>query len=407
MADNLVEEPKNRPKEMHLRPMIYGKLSQAITLIIVFAIFLGATGFVGYRWFRPKPSNLEIVANLAPPGPIFKSLTGRVFCDGKPMENSQVSAVLIDTLGNKKSSRLVMTDKEGGFAFDSLAMSWEWPAFKEVIIYAQKDTVNADGQRDTKKGQVFLKITGRGSIKIIQLDAWTVAYLPVIFIISLIVPFLPLNPRWKYGISIGSAIIFTIAMIAFISVALYNINTNYSSDSKDILSLGFASLFQGKYVPGTSSEWIFSFTSSDIVSNSNTTGEQVMKGFGIPLWVLLMAVIGAGLLTVSIVVSEIKDHPNFYLLEDATANKVSIEKDSPEGKEIMHFGNHLERIIRHQFNILFSPIGAIFVYQLLVMADAAVNSVTVALAAFGAGASLNLIVDKAISYAENAIKIKK
>jgi hypothetical protein len=131
-----------------------------------------------------------------------------------------------------------------------------------------------------------------------------------------------------------------------------------------------------------------------------------MSGFGVPLWVLLIAVVGAGLLTVSIIVSEIKNRPKFYLIEEALVKKRSMDAKSAEAKELTEFRSRLERIIRHQFNILFSPIGAIFVYQLLVIADAAVNSVTVALAAFGAGASLNLILDRAISYAEDAIKIK-
>jgi len=398
-------ENSRKSGEVPERPMLHGKWSQRISLIIVFAIFLGALGLVGFRWTRQRPSKLQIVANLSTAGTI-KSLRGRVLLEGKPVQGAQVSTVLIYGRGNKESPKVAITDSDGGFVCDSIPAYLDNNAIAEVIVHASREYTKPDSSKVVKSGDEFLKVTGQGTLKIISLDLWTVIVLPVIFLISFLVPFLPLNPRWKYGISLGSAILFTIAMIAAISIGLYNVNANYSSDSNDVLSLGFANIFQGKYAANTNPEWIFSFTSRTIFPDSVAYGDQVMSGFGVPLWVLLIAVVGAGLLTVSIIVSEIKTRPKFYLIEQALNNNAAIAPKTPEARELSEFRGRLERIIRHQFNILFSPIGAIFVYQLLVIADAAVNSVTVALAAFGAGASLNLILDRAISYAENAIKIK-
>jgi hypothetical protein len=53
--------------------------------------------------------------------------------------------------------------------------------------------------------------------------------------------------------------------------------------------------------------------------------------------------------------------------------------------------NYCERngeLLRHQFYILFAPLGAVVVYQFLVAAGAASAQITVALAMMGAGAAL-------------------
>jgi len=372
------------------------------TMGVVFLILLGA-GIFAVK--RTKPSNLEIFARLVS-NDNYRSLKGRVLLDGLPVENCRVWAIIIDNRGSKTCPDVKITGKDGAFACDSLEISSDSSDIAEVIIYAQKEIIKSDLKPIVKTGREFLKLTGQGSVKIVQLDMLAFVILGAIFFISLVVPFLPLNHRWKYLISMVWAVVFTVSMIMTILFALYFINEDFSSDSKDVLSLGFASIFQGKYFQGTSSEWILSLTSRTVFPESTSADKQVMSGFGAPLWVLLIAVIGAGLFTVSMVVSEIKDRPRFYLLEEASMSRTTIDLDSPVGKELMDFRKRLERITRHQFYILFSPIGAIFVYQLLVMAQAAGNSVTVALAAFGAGASLNLILDKAISIAQKAIETR-
>jgi hypothetical protein len=104
-----------------------------------------------------------------------------------------------------------------------------------------------------------------------------------------------------------------------------------------------------------------------------------VRGFGAPLWVLLLAVLGVGLRTMSIIVNEISHEPDF---RDPQAVRARIEL-----------------IVRHQFFMLFAPLGAIFVYQFLVMAESASQPSTVALVSLGAGLTLTTLLERALATA--------
>lgn len=62
-------------------------------------------------------------------------------------------------------------------------------------------------------------------------------------------------------------------------------------------------------------------------------------------------------------------------------------------------------MVRHQFFICFAPLGAIFVYQLLVAAGSITEPVTVAFATLGAGAGLNYILVRAINKVQALLTI--
>ena len=381
----------------------YEKLSRVMSLILVFSIFLGSLVIVLYSNLVEGKQDLEIIAHLKTVDGDQSSLEGRVLLDGEPVNNARVWAIITANKGNRGSPPADSTDLQGEFEIASIPKTIGEKKVTEVTIYARSEVLELD-EILIVRGKEILTLNGEDTVRIVRLSIWAVIILPAISIISFMVPFLVLSPWWKYLISITSAILFTFAMIVAISGGLSHVNTNFASDSEKVLSLGFATLFHGSYVEGVTDEWIFSFTSppASVESTSEDEAGKVpgsgkVSGFGVPLWVLLIAVVGAGLITVSIIVSEIKDRPNFTLLD----------RDDPEDKELKKFRGRIERIIRHQFYILFSPIGAIFIYQLLVVAEAANNPVTVALSAFGAGASLNLILDKAISYAEKTIKTGK
>ncbi len=416
------EEPKVGPEmiaDASELPKRYKLWQQAISLLVVFVIFGAAISYLIWK-VNQKPRNLDVAACLLTDDEYRYFVEGRVLFDGVPVDSAFVWAVFREPKGNKYSPEGDSTNLDGEFEIGPIPKTIDTST--EVTIYA---IAKMSPSEDPIKGKELLRRSQR-TPRIIKLDILTVMVLPAIFIISFLVPFLTLNPRWKYGISITSAILFTFGMIVLVGTGLYHVNTNYSRDSKEILSLGFASISQGKYVENVDSEWIISFTSPTNYADFVNVEERMMRGFGVPLWILLIAVIGAGLLTVSIIVSEIKNRPKFGLLDRNYIDRVmqmifaphSDTKDAEgidwaagEGYQKMvldeqkEFRKRLERIIRHQFYILFSPIGAIFVYQLLVIANAANNAVTVALAAFGAGASLNLILDKAVKHAEKAVGI--
>ena len=110
-----------------------------------------------------------------------------------------------------------------------------------------------------------------------------------------------------------------------------------------------------------------------------STEEPTVQGLGAPLWVLLMSVLGAAVLTISMVVSWVRDPLDF-------ADEKSLRL-------------RLENIVRHQFYVIFAPIGSVFVYQALIVSQAASQPLAVGIAAFGSGMALNRLLDVALDAA--------
>lgn len=190
-------------------------------------------------------------------------------------------------------------------------------------------------------------------------------------------------------------------MIYVISSGLKYVHTE--GNTGEVLSLGYAFLFKDSYSADGPQEWIFSFTSpkkalnADVsaagVPGSETGGNLLtdrakmhnnLSAFGAPLWVILLSVIGASISTVSLIVRETKD---------------TLDYENEEDK----FWKRIKHIVQHQFLILFAPLGAIFVYQMLVAADAIHKPATVALAALGAGPTINYLLARAINLSKNLI----
>lgn len=402
-------------------PTKYSSWQQLLSLILVFAIFGGAIFSLIYK-LTAQPEKLDIVAH-------FKSLNnddfllkGRVLFKGEPVDSALVWAILEDDKRNKCSPPGEFTDQYGEFEIQSDSVLLD--KVTEVTVHARADVKS---YKAGLKGEDLL--LGEEKIK---LELGTFIIFPVMFVFSFIVPFLTLNPRSKYFICIVSAIVFAFGIIGVVGAGLYQLESmNLPPEAE--LDLGFASIIYETYVQDVEPEWIFTLSSPKYDEN-----EIIISSFGVPLWILLLSVVGAAVLTVSIVVQEIKDRPNFYLLYSILKSekkdkplsdlfysilkrgrKTNSPAEQPESnepenpnqeaaqKELMEFRGKLERIIRHQFQILFSPIGAIFVYQSLVLTDAANNLIAVGFAAFGAGAAISLILDRAIVYAQGIVKLKE
>lgn len=89
--------------------------------------------------------------------------------------------------------------------------------------------------------------------------------------------------------------------------------------------------------------------------------------------------LGAAVITVEVLVTEVGEPPELASQSDLR--------------------RRVGRILKHQFYILFAPLGAIFVYVGLAAAGAEQHTLTVGLAAFGAGLTLNLVLKRALSLA--------
>ena len=301
-----------------------------------------------------------------------------------------------------------------------------------ATIYARKDVGGSWFQSATVlRGEDAVRPAGNVTqpVEVLGLSPLKLAPLPAIFLVSAMLPFFGKQTRRKYLAGIVMAFIFTGLMISYISLGLRYVTTEGKAKGIEILELGFASIYRGSYVKEVPPEWVFSFTSrpklveavipetkagadttpppaeqnaahtpgSAAAPNPGTTApaqpaatvppkaETVLidRGFGAPLWVLLVSVIGAGVLTVALLVGEI--------------NKMPAE-DQPD--QIL---GHLQGVVEHQLFILFAPISAIFVYQTLVVGASATSSFTVALAALGAGPSLSALLTKAAASAASLL----
>lgn len=390
-----------------------------ITVLIILLI-LSITLILSFFPKRKTP-RLEIIANLIPLDANTWSMRGRILNDGDPVADAKVWAVLDGDGSNEDSPPAVNSDQQGGFKIDSLPRYFGIPnnqstlsttkkdestsesrlkagteskyIVREIRIYAKAHiSISGETTEDSEiiKGKEVLTLIGQESKQIVNVTFDQIIFLPTVFLISIIIPFLGISPQLKYRFSLTLAFLLTVALIVAISRGINFVSTSES----EILSFGFIHVFQGTYVPGVPAEWLFSFTSPGDTVNSG--------GFGVPLWVLLLSVIGSSLFTVLIIVSEIKDRPNFKLLTDDNPGDGEVNKQREE--ELKKFHAKIEDVVRHQFYMLFSPLGAIFVYQLMVLADAVGQPITVAIAALGAGSSMNIILDKAVTLSKSALE---
>ena len=376
--------------------------------IVIILIIIGYATKLSF--FPEEQKHLDIIANLVELNSQTWEMHGRILNDGNPVENASVWIILGDGKNNEDSPPAVLTNRQGGFRIQSIPRYFgkhdTIPAesvirkkrtedeyvkgagpeisnkVKEVKIFAIAQIKENDNKAEVIRGEK-VQIAGRDdSKKIIQIPYNHLVFLPTIFLISIIIPFLRLSSRLKYNFSIILAFLFSVALIVAISRGISIVSP---SDTEEILSLGFVNIFWGTYVPEGQAEWLFSLTSA--------TSTENLSGFGVPLWVLLLSVIGSSLFTLLIIVSEIKERPDF----------AKLKADPPNEAEVKKFREKIENIVRHQFYMLFSPLGAIFVYQLMVAAGAVGQPITVAIAALGAGSTMNLLLDKAVLASKKAL----
>jgi len=397
-----------------------GFMESLLPTLVVAGMFV--FGFVS-SFSSKETHHLDIYANQhegKSMSPSIKNwiVQGHVLIDGEPVNGAHVWAEVQDGRGNKDTPGYRLTKEDGKFVFEEVPQSIGNEKITQILLYAKKDFTKvpspAKGEEPSKedtskkeakqgldasdfgpvRGEALLSVSGKGFYRTLRIPGWVPGSLLGTFFLSVLVAFILPTRKWKYWIMVIFAFFFTFWMMVVISLGLYFVSTKGTEG--EILSLGFASVFKGTYVKGVQEEWLFSFTSpgnalskpvtADAPSNAGAPPEITVNGFGAPLWVVLIAVLGAGIFTVSVIVLEIK--------ESATLNFADPSKVS----------ERIEKLVRHQFFILFAPVGAIFIFQILLAGGAAEKPLTVALAVLGAGATLNVLLDKAVKKAEALIK---
>jgi hypothetical protein len=347
-----------------------------------------ALGLIVWLGTVSQTRRLDIVASLIPQSPERWGVRGRVFLDGQPVPQALMWVIARDAKGNREAPDATTTDEKGGFLIEPVPTMIAGQPVREAVVHARDPSPRPWIRTllsPPPRGEELLVI-GHGPLRRVQVSGWVLVLLPALFFCSLLFAILADGRRWQYVLSIALALLLTAGVLAAISAGLSYVHTH--GDRNEILSLGFASLFRGRYVKDVEPEWLFSLSAPREPPRSSEGGapapdgepsSAVVHGFGAPLWVLLLSVVGAGLMTVSILVSQITHRPSF--------------------QEPVAVRWHMELIARHQLLILFAPLGAIVVYQLLVMASLATQPVAVAVISLGAGLTLTALLDKAVQAA--------
>jgi hypothetical protein len=420
------------------------KAVQPFLLPGAFALILLGSLLAPFVGSKPR---LEILAAVAPQGDDSVVITGRVLHDGRGFRGATVVAVANTRLGNEYSAegktqggpQATAASDPGAF---ELVLSRKVapgpgprPSFVRTITSV---TIRASNDDNTLDGTDLLTVSRADQFHQIEFSLAAVAPITGLFVFGIFWAFRRpddfMQRRFQYYISVFSAVALTTAMIVLIAISLKNINTRGGElgggRRNVVLSMGFAHVFKGTYVRGVDPEWLFSFTTyrvkpqkvgdddvdaatvvspaaqaapvapsdggtspavpagkavivpkpaSEPAEKAASTEEPTIQGLGAPLWVLLMSVLGAAVLTISMVVSWVRDPLDF-----------SDEKGLRQ---------RLENIVRHQFYVIFAPIGSVFVYQALIVSQAASQPLAVGIAAFGSGMALNRLLDVALDAA--------
>ena len=409
--------------------------------LVLFLFFIGS--FI-YNWYsgRAATSQLDIVAYLEQEmsGQDANEVDswvakGRVLNEGDPVSEADVWIIARDLRGQRFSPPTDRTKEDGEFRIADVPTMLSGSEVVEVEIHARRKPVETGKEASVLGGKVILATRGGVPLRKENIPFWSLLFLPAIFLGSMLLPFLTEEPgRRIYVASLVLAVLFTFLMIGSISYGLAQVH--YAGERGQVFSMGFASIFPGTYIEDGQEEWLFSFTSPSSGSpiatlphderetssrpaataedsspaagaqrtarpaatppaqQASTQADQrsaarLVKGFGAPLWVLLLAVLGAGILTVSLLVEQIGNPP--------LAKQVEQIGNPPLAKQIR---DRINIVVRHQYYILFSPIGAVFVYQMLVASGAAQTPLAVALTALGAGVAMNVILKYAVTKAK-------
>jgi hypothetical protein len=350
----------------------------------------------------------------------------------------KIWAIARDDIGNQYGISEIKSNAQGVFVIDPIPILIDADADKVVR------TIEIFVRGSTSEGKILearkkIDLTGWGSSfrhRIFAPILWIILS-TVIFVASIVCAIV----LWgysctrrdcirgklyaKYLVSVFLAVAFTLTTIMWISTALYKLEI--TRPNNDIYSIGFITIYKGKYVKDTEKEWLVSLTSpntktetisisdpmevagsgeGDSGSPAKTTEVEVIKdiqkGMGAPLWVVLLAVVGASLFTIILMIKTISDLPDYFRKLDNNGKPLEFNLD--DRKKIR---KKIEIIVRHQFFILFAPIGAVFVYQLLIISQAAFNQTTVALAALASGVTPYWLLNKALKTVGGILEAKE
>lgn len=355
----------------------------SITIVIVAGLWFASV-------LDTRPATLGIVAWATRDGTGWH-VAGRVITlkDAIPVR-ARVWGVAVDSVGSTFSPPACTTDSAGEFRFAPIPPVLSADTTHEatdIVIYASSpdsaETALGRVSPGVRLGKKILRLSGSGRVFELHTSPYVFAAVGSAFFLTMLIALVQIPPgairrkHAKYYTLVVLSFLFTASMILLIAIGIEIVNAQASPG--DVMSLGFASVYRASYVKDQPPEWILTMTTPHAVN-----GAQVATGFGAPLWLLLIAVLGSATFTIALLVKHTKRPVNFQDEDD--------------------FRSRIEELVRHQFYILFSPLGGILVYQILVAAGAGSVPASVALVMFAAGSAVNILLDKALNAVQEALK---
>jgi hypothetical protein len=349
-------------------------------------------------------SDLDVIASIERSQGESNTLAivARVLYREESVTNGRVWCIVRDGSGSRFSAGSSSVDDHGQFRIEGIPATLG--TTREIRVFARA----ALGKSSLRGESVLTTQRSARLVNIMDPKLWI--YTLAFFCTSI---FFGLNihvvgPAWRHQLyfsSIITALLLTATMLFAIADAYMKVKTSVASDQS--WSVGFISIFRGTYVRDLPDQWLISLTGppepgntpkrlSDTPADSGAAAPPVdvshpvavntptfVQGMGAPMWVVFLSVIGAALSTVALIVNEIKAPCPLDDAEEVRARLLGL--------------------VQNQFFTLFSPLGGIFVYQALVLAGAAVQPFAIAIAALGAGATLNVLLSLALSKARDLL----
>lgn len=352
-------------------------------LIALLAIAMTACTGVEADRDAARRGELQVIASAHAVGDTSWTIQGRIIHLGKPVANASVYAIATSENGQADASLSEASDALGAFLIPNVPMSLGYSRTKERM----EVEIFASAARDTSgviEGSSVLILDPTRQKRWVPLSITAVLVVPLMFLISIGIALwdVPMENSIlalrKWYVSVFLSLIFAFTMIGYIALGLRMVNATESN--ADVLSLGFANIYQASYVENTGDEWVFSLTSPPSLAQE----DELDRGFGAPLWVILLTVVGSVLFTISLIVKQAKK---------------PIEEQAR-----LEVRSRVQEIINHQFFILFAPLGAVIIYQMQVKIEAASSTIAVALVALASGVAINLVLEHTLRLVEGLMR---
>lgn len=301
----------------------------------------------------------------------------RILVEGYPMDSIQVWAVARDASGNSFCPETALSGNDGSVDLGPIPTVIGPDGSIRISRIKVQARYHYGGLRPIVEN-VVLRMDKPKTYVNISVSRRECLALGLIFLASILVAIVKARQPWlkqaKYNISVILTLLMCAGVIVVFMEGARVVDTLEQETGSTSVSLGFVQMVKASYFPDRNpDEWIVALTAPE--------GETL--GFGAPLWVILVSVVGAVLISVGVIIQGLRSRD--MVVSGGKRKKVPKMDTQVE----------VHKLLKHQLFILFAPIGAIFLYQMMLLTGTAGENLTVGVAALAAGGGLGLLLRKA------------